>query len=84
MLNDGRLLCTFARHTLLNGIFAIISSDRGDTWDTDNPIYLVGSHPELFGTWQHDLQLPDGTMRSAWARFYGGPPTFEIVHWELR
>ena len=49
VLKDGRLLCTFARHTVPNGIFAVTSDDQGETWDTDNPIYLAGSNPTYAG-----------------------------------
>ena len=83
LLADGRILCTYrCRSELPYGVKGVFSRDGGKTWDREHPV-ILGVHSELFGTWQHDLQLPDGTMRTAWARFYGGPPTFEVVHWEL-
>lgn len=91
VLNDGRLLCTFARHTFPNGIFAIISSERGDTWDTDNPIYLAGSHPEFFGM-PISLELDDGSILTAHSiRAYrqsspdnpDGDSVAHVVRWRL-
>ena len=81
---DGRILCTYrCRSELPFGVKGIFSRDGGKTWDLEHPV-ILGVHSDLFGTWQHDIQLSDETMRTAWARFHGGPPTFEIVHWELR
>ncbi len=64
VLKDGRLLCTYARHTLPNGIFAVISSDNGKTWDTENPINLAGSWPDFFGM-PVSLEQPDGSILTA-------------------
>ena len=84
LLADGRILCTYrCRSELPFGVKGIFSRDGGKTWDLEHPV-ILGVHSDLFGTWQHDIQLSDETMRTAWARFHGGPPTFEIVHWELR
>lgn len=83
LLADGRILCTYrCRSEFPYGVKAVFSHDGGKTWDLEHPV-ILGIHSELFGTWQHDIQLPDGTMRTAWGRFHGGPTTFEIVDWEL-
>lgn len=82
-LADGRILCTYrCRSELPFGVKGVFSQDGGKTWDLDHPV-ILGVHSTIFGTWQNDIQLPDGTMRTAWARFYDGPPTFEVVHWQL-
>lgn len=66
VLRDGRLLCTFARHEVPLGIFAVISDDRGRTWDTDHPVYLAGSWPDFFG-WPTSVELADGSILTAHA-----------------
>jgi hypothetical protein len=82
-LADGRILCTYrCRSELPFGVKGVFSRDDGKTWDLDHSV-ILGVHSTIFGTWQNDIQLPDGKMRTAWARFYDGPPTFEVVHWEL-
>lgn len=82
-LHDGRILCTYrCRSELPFGVKGVFSHDGGKTWDLQHPI-ILGVHSHIFGTWQHDLQLPDGTMRTAWARMFDGPATFEVVCWKL-
>ena len=64
VLKDGRLLCIYARRTLPNGIFAVISNDKGKTWDTDKPIYLAGSWPDFSGV-TFSFELSDGSILTA-------------------
>jgi hypothetical protein len=67
-LADGRILCTYrCRSELPFGVKGVFSQDGGKTWDLDFTV-ILGMHSTIFRTWQHDIQLPDGTMRTAWAR----------------
>ncbi|MAE65028.1 MAG: hypothetical protein CMJ18_12225 [Phycisphaeraceae bacterium] len=61
VLRDGRLLCTFARHDVPIGILAVISEDAGTTWDTDHPVCLAGSWPNMFGC-PTSIELSDGSI----------------------
>ncbi len=64
-LSDGRLLCTYARHPLPRGIFAVLSEDQGQTWDTDHPVRLSRSLSVFFG-WPTSIQMPDGTILTSY------------------
>ena len=64
VLKDGRLLCTYARQSLPNGTFAVISNDQGKTWGTEKPVYMAGSLPDSFGK-PVSFELPDGTILTA-------------------
>ena len=39
-LRDGRILCTYGYRRAPMGIRAVLSSDGGETWDTDNTVIL--------------------------------------------
>jgi hypothetical protein len=64
-LSDGRLLCTYANYHLPYGIYAILSKDRGKTWDTEHPIQLALSLTVYTG-WPTSLQLPNGDILTAY------------------
>jgi photosystem II stability/assembly factor-like uncharacterized protein len=64
-LKDGRILCTYARQELPRGIFAIISTDQGKTWDTAHPIYLGRTLSNFFG-WPTSIEMPDGTLLTSY------------------
>jgi len=64
-LSDGRVLCTYARQELPRGIFAVLSSDRGKTWDVDHPAHLAGSLAEFFG-WPTSIEMTDGTILTSY------------------
>jgi len=82
-LADGRILCTYrCRSELPFGVKGVFSHDGGKTWDLKHRV-ILGMHSDLFGTWQYDIQLPGGAMRTAWAWFGDGPTVFEVVHWDL-
>ena len=88
LLDDGRLLCTYARYRLPRGIFAVLSEDQGKTWDTDHPICLVRSLATFFG-WPTSLQMPDGAILTAYTiKAYEETTQVkdsvtEAVRWEL-
>jgi hypothetical protein len=65
-LRDGRLLCTYASYHLPYGVFAILSSDQGKTWDTEHPIMLALSM-NCYTGWPTSLQLPNGDLLTAYA-----------------
>ena len=88
VLSDGRLLCTYARHGLPRGIFAVLSDDRGETWATDHPVHLAISRADFFG-WPTSIQMPDGTILTSYT-IKGYEETTqvndsvtEVVRWQL-
>jgi hypothetical protein len=64
LLQDGRLLCTYATYHLPFGIFAVLSTDSGATWDTDHAIAL-GISWDFYVGWPTSVQLPDGDVVTA-------------------
>ena len=88
VLGDGRLLCTYARHGLPRGIFAVVSDDRGKTWDTDHPVHLAISRADLFG-WPTSIRMPDGTILTSYTiKAYEettqvNDSATEVVRWQL-
>ncbi len=87
-LSDGRLLCTYARHQLPRGIFAVLSDDQGKTWDTDHPVQLAHTLADFFG-WPTSVQMPDGTILTSYT-IKGYEETTqvndsatEVVRWQL-
>ncbi len=87
-LSDGRLLCTYVRQEVPRGVFAILSSDQGRTWDTDHPVQLATSIANSFG-WPTSVQMPDGTITTSYT-FKGYEETTQVndsltavVRWQL-
>ena len=64
-LADGRLLCSYATYHLPFGIFAVLSDDNGETWDTEHPIQLAMSL-DMYTGWPTSIQLPDGDILTAY------------------
>ena len=86
-LADGRILATHSTYHLPYGARAILSADKGRTWDLDNPIDLSIS-ADLYVGWPVTLQLPDGSLLTAYAgtTYLHQPPdttTCEVVRWQL-
>ena len=66
VLQDGRVLCTYATYHLPFGVFAMVSEDSGRTWDTNHPVQL-GISWDLYVGWPTSIQLPDGDIVTAFA-----------------
>ena len=86
-LHDGRILATYSNYHLPYGAFAIVSRDRGKSWDLENPIQLALS-ADVYVGWPVTLQLPDGSLITAYAStaYYREAPdhtTCEVVKWSL-
>ena len=64
-LSDGRIMATYTNYHLPWGVYAVISSDRGRTWATDDPIQLALS-ADLNVGWPVTLQLPDTSLVTAY------------------
>ena len=77
LLQDGRILCTYANYHLPFGAAAILSEDQGKTWDVDHPI-LLGAVSTCYAGYPTSIQLPDGSMVTSWAG-----DGAHIVCWEL-
>ena len=82
------MLCTYALQEVPRGIFAVLSSDLGKTWDTDHPVYLAGSLANFFG-WPTSVQMPDSTVLTCYT-IKGYEETTQIndsateaVRWQL-
>ena len=86
LLDDGRLLCTYANYHLPYGVFAILSRDLGRTWDLDHPVMLALSG-DCFCGWPTTLQLPDGDLITSYAiaaypaREASQKGAFQVVRW---
>ena len=86
-LDDGRILLTYANYHLPFGVFAIVSSDGGRTWDRDHPVQLALSASNTAG-WPVTLQLADHSLITAYALtayLHQSPGAFvtEVVRWRL-
>ena len=89
VLPGGSLLLTYALQEVPRGIFAVLSSDLGKSWDSDHPVYLAGSLASFYG-WPTSLQLADSTILTAYT-IKGYEETTQIndsvtetVRWQLR
>ena len=61
-LDDGRLLCSYARRGVGGlGEYACFSDDGGRTWDVDNEVKLTGHFNDDLG-YASSVQLPDGSI----------------------
>ncbi len=78
-LQDGRILCTYESRNLPFGAMAVLSEDKGKTWDVDHPV-RISVCPTCYGSWPTSVQLPDGTMITTAT---GLESRFEVVRWEL-
>lgn len=86
-LNDGRILATYSNYHLPWGVYAILSSDGGKTWDTDHPIELALSAGYSVG-WPVTLQLADRSLLTSYAieaYLHQSPEhvVTETVRWQL-
>lgn len=61
-LRDGRLVLTYGYRHPPYGIRAVISSDEGITWDTDNVVVLRNDGAGYDLGYPRSMQLEDGTI----------------------
>ena len=66
VLDDGRLLCSYLSYHLPFGIYGVMSTDEGKTWDTDHPIQLAIGKDYNTG-WPTSIQLPDRSIVTLYA-----------------
>ena len=88
-LHDGRILATYSNYHLPWGVYAIVSTDGGKTWDLDHPIELALSGGIYVG-WPVTLQLADRSLLTCYcveAYWRQEPPAnsvvTEVVRWNL-
>ena len=87
-LGDGRILCTYARHEVPRGIYAVIATNGGTTWDIEHPIQLAHSLAEFFG-WPTSMRLDDGTILTSYTikgyeeTTHVNDSVTEVVRWAL-
>ena len=67
VLQDGRILCTYANYHLPFGSVAVLSNDQGKTWDMQHPIQLSIA-ADMYAGWPTSLQLADGNIITSYAR----------------
>jgi len=90
-LPDGRILMTFGERNKPYGVHALVSSDGGNTWDSEHELVLVDHATNTDCGYPSSVLLPDGrvltayysvgsTKHSEWGVHAGGiiftPPTF--------
>ena len=66
VLDDARLLCSYLSYHLPFGIYAVISTDQGRSWDTEHPIQLAIGRDYNTG-WPTSIQLPDQSIVTLYA-----------------
>ncbi len=86
-LRDGRIMATYANYHLPYGACAILSTDRGRTWDLDAVIQLSMS-ADVYVGWPVTIELPDGRFITSYASttHHLEPPLnfcCEVVRWSL-
>ena len=86
-LQDGRLLATYSNYHLPFGVYAIVGSDGGRTWDHDHPVQLTLSSLNQVG-WPVTVQLDDASLLTGYAltAYLKQPPdmfVIETVRWRL-
>ena len=88
-LQDGRILCTYGHRRQPLGVQAVISQDGGVTWDVAHPAILRGDGEVSEGREVRDLgypvsiQLPDGSLFTAYYMTLGGVTHVAASRWEL-
>jgi len=65
-LADGRIMCTHASRLYPGSIYVTVSSDEGETWDTDNTRILVNDIANYDSCYPNSGQMADGTIISVW------------------
>ncbi|MFH0919121.1 MAG: sialidase family protein [Fibrobacterota bacterium] len=86
-LADGRILCTYSNYHVPFGVSAVLTRDKGKTWDWDHPVQLAVSNGFYVG-WAVTLQLPDKSLVTSYAltSHCGQEPdkfSTEVVKWHL-
>jgi len=82
-LSDGRVLCAYGYRRPPYGVRACISRDEGKTWDLENEIvlYTRGTGSDL--GYPCSVQLPDGSVFTAWYEGTSGHALLLGVHYQL-
>ena len=73
-LKSGKILCTYGHRTDPWGHRAVLSSDGGETWDTENTKILADYSLPGWTTYPMSSQLEDGTIFSTYGLLKKGPP----------
>ena len=82
-LRDGRILCSFGYRRDPKGIRAVLSSDGGVTWDTDNTYVLRDDGVGDLG-YPGSVQLPDGSILTVYyITLADGVTHSAATRWEL-
>lgn len=84
-LNDGRLLCAYAKRLKgVCGIYAVLSADGGKTWDLEHEILLCPSETSDLG-YPSSVQMPDGSVYTVYyhPEKVDGKPVVMAVRWRL-
>jgi hypothetical protein len=85
-LRDGRLLASYTNYHLPFGTSAVVSRNGGKSWDLAHTVQLALS-AEAQGGWPVTLELPDGSLITAYAvtAYAKQPKKFacEVVRWRL-
>lgn len=85
-LADGRILATYSNYHLPWGVFGVVSTDGGRTFDLEHPIQLALSGGIYVG-WPVTLQLPDKSLITCYAStaYYNEQPNVvcEVVRWKM-
>ncbi|MBC8869623.1 MAG: exo-alpha-sialidase [Planctomycetes bacterium] len=71
-MKDGRILCTHASRHYPRSVYATVSRDEGETWDTPNTRIITNDLTNNDTTYPTTAQLADGTLVTTWyANLFG-------------
>ena len=71
-LQDGRILCTHASRNYPGSVYATVSRDEGETWDTAHTKIITNDIKNYDSCYPNSGQLPDGTIVTVWyANLFG-------------
>ena len=73
-LGNGNVLLTFGHRTSPFGVHALVSRDRGKTWDRDNQITLVADCVRADCGYPSSVRLDDGTIFTAYYAYESSGP----------
>ncbi|MBI3974053.1 MAG: exo-alpha-sialidase [Chloroflexi bacterium] len=82
-LADGRILCTYGHRRPPLGVQAVISSDAGETWDVAHPAILADDGETTDLGYPMSVQLPDGSIYTAYYITHDGVTYSLGTRWEL-
>ena len=80
-LQDGRILCVHASRCYPDSIYATVSRDEGETWDTAGTRIIADDIPNFDSCYPNSAQLADGTVITVWYANLFGKFHINVFRW---